>query len=77
MDVKDEKFQEQFSEARVFVDELIYQNIKLLKENLGLTLDNDSLRQRVEELEGERELSKGSITDDININVRFSMVKGA
>ena len=77
MDAKDEKFQEQFSEARVFVDELIYQNIKLLKENLGLTLDNDGLRQRVDQLEGEKELSKGSLIKGININVDISIVKGA
>lgn len=77
MDAKDEKFQEQFSEARVFVDELIYQNIKLLNENLGLTLDNDGLRQRVDQLEGEKELSKGSLIKGININVDISIVKGA
>jgi hypothetical protein len=52
MDSNNEKFQEQFSEKDVFVDELIHQNIKLTNQNIGLIIDNNELMKRVEKLEG-------------------------
>jgi hypothetical protein len=51
MDSNNEKFQEQFSEKNIFLDELIHQNIKLTNQNIGLIIDNDELIKRVEELE--------------------------
>jgi hypothetical protein len=52
MDSNNEKFQKQFSEKNVFVDELIHQNIKLTNQNIGLIIDNNELIKKVEELEG-------------------------
>jgi hypothetical protein len=51
MDSNNEKFQKQFSEKNVFVDELIHQNIKLTNQNIGLIIDNNELMKRAEELE--------------------------
>lgn len=60
MDSNNEKFQEQFSERNVFVDELIHQNIKLTNQNIGLIIDNNELMERVEELERNHEEGKSN-----------------
>jgi hypothetical protein len=66
MDSNNEKFQEQFSEKNVFVDELIHQNIKLTNQNIGLIIDNNELTKRVEELE----------TTDKTLRIRNLEVEG-
>jgi hypothetical protein len=55
MDFKKSKFEDQFSEGSVFVEELIHENIKLFNQNLGLIIDNNELVKRVEELERNNE----------------------
>jgi hypothetical protein len=62
MDSNNEKFQEQFSEKDVFVDELIHQNIKLTNQNIGLIIDNNELMKRVEKLETtDKTLRRGNL----------------
>jgi hypothetical protein len=51
MDLKRDEAENQFSGKSVFVKELILENIKLMKENIGLVFDNHQLKERVEELE--------------------------
>jgi regulator of replication initiation timing len=51
MNVNDLEIDEEIQDKQEFVEELIYENIKLMDENIKLDLENKRLREKMAQLE--------------------------